>query len=89
MIILIVMAISAIFAYRQLTKLDHNYHPHSLLDDLLLFICIPAFFVNAIFSMVPAVEFGHPRSIILILLQVCKTLLIHDQSFSQFNNQKP
>lgn len=69
-LILIVMAISAVFAYRQLTKLDHNYHPHSLLDDLLLFICIPAFFVNAIFSIVPAVELGYPRSIILIILQV-------------------
>lgn len=65
------MAISAIFAYRQLTKLDHNYHPHSLLDDLLLFICIPAFFVNAIFSIVPAVDAGNATRIILIIIQVC------------------
>lgn len=69
-IIIIIMVISAIFAYKQLTKMDHNYHPHSLLDDLLLFICIPAFFVNAIFSIVPAVEYGNPESITLIILQV-------------------
>lgn len=79
-IILFIMAVSAIFAYKQLTKMDHNYHPHSLLDDLLLFICIPAFFVNTIFSMVPAVEYGNAISIILILLQV--DYLPHNLNFN-------
>lgn len=69
-VILFLMGVSAVFAYRALVKMDHNYHPHSLLDDLLLFICIPAFFVNAIFSIVPAIEYGNATSITIVIVQV-------------------
>lgn len=69
-VILCLMAVSAIYAYRQLSKMDYNYHRRSLLDDLLLFICIPAFFVSAIFSIVPAVEYRSAVGIALIIAQV-------------------
>lgn len=64
------MTISAVIAYRKIMRLDVNYHPVSLLDDLLLFICIPAFFLNAIFSIVPAVQKENGLSIANIVLQV-------------------
>ncbi|XP_067004725.2 proton channel OtopLc [Anabrus simplex] len=75
LILLIIMTFSTIFAYRQLTRLDINKHSISLLDDLLLFICIPAFFLHAIFSIVPAVRKNNYLSLMTILLQVLQVLL--------------
>jgi hypothetical protein len=68
--LLVLMTISVIAAYRQMTKLDINKYAVSLLDDLLLFICIPAFFLYAIFSIMPAVHLQNYLSMTTILLQV-------------------
>nr|CAI5842293.1 unnamed protein product [Callosobruchus analis] len=54
-VILILMTIACIFGYRQITKLDVNSAYDHKLDDLLLFICIPAYFLNGIFSIIPAI----------------------------------
>ena len=70
LILLLLMTVTVILAYRKLTQLDINQHPISLLDDLLLFICIPAFFLYAIFSVVPAVLTNNPLSIVITILQV-------------------
>ncbi|GLH13980.1 Proton channel OtopLc, partial [Gryllus bimaculatus] len=75
LILLVLMTFSVIFAYRQMTRLDINKHPISLLDDLLLFICIPAFFLYAIFSIVPAVQRSNFLSLTTILLQVVQVLI--------------
>ncbi|XP_044729577.1 proton channel OtopLc-like [Chrysoperla carnea] len=75
LILLILMTISGMAAYRQISKLDINPHPISLLDDLLLFICIPAFFLYAIFSIVPAVRAGNMINIVNIMLNVLQILV--------------
>jgi hypothetical protein len=68
--LLVLMTVSVAAAYRQMTKLDINKHAVSLLDDLLLFLCIPAFFLYAIFSIMPAVQSQNYLSITTIILQV-------------------
>lgn len=54
LIVLVIMVITVIAAYVQTAKLDINHHPMSKLDDILLFIAIPAFFLETIFSLIPA-----------------------------------
>jgi hypothetical protein len=70
LILLLLMTVAVILAYRKLTQLDVNSHPISLLDDLLLFICIPAFFLYGIFCIVPAILKNNGLSIAITLLQV-------------------
>ncbi|KDR08357.1 Otopetrin-3 [Zootermopsis nevadensis] len=75
LILLLLMTVAVILAYRKLTQLDINNHPISLLDDLLLFICIPAFFLYGIFSIIPAMIKNNGLSIAVTLLQVIQVLL--------------
>jgi hypothetical protein len=70
LILLLLMTAAVLLAYRKLTQLDINSHPISLLDDLLLFFCIPAFFLYGIFSIVPAMLKNNGLSIAITLLQV-------------------
>ncbi|EFA02328.2 proton channel OtopLc isoform X2 [Tribolium castaneum] len=74
-IITLLMTITVIFAYRQITKLDVSQSHVSLLDDLLLFGCIPAFFLNGIVSIIPAVISQNATSIVLIILEVGQVLV--------------
>ncbi|XP_071452896.1 proton channel OtopLc-like [Hetaerina americana] len=73
--LLVVMTLTSGIAYHQISRLDINHHPVSFLDDLLLFLCIPAFFLYAIFSIVPAVEKTSYLSITNTILQVIQVLL--------------
>lgn len=75
------MTITSIFAYRQITKLDVNKEHVSLLDDLLLFICIPAFFLNGIVAIIPAVEIGNADSFVLIILEVVQVSELYEFCF--------
>ncbi|XP_067122611.1 proton channel OtopLc-like [Centruroides vittatus] len=43
--------LAVVVAYWQVSKLDFNPHPITFLDDLLLFLPVPFFFVNCILSM--------------------------------------
>ncbi|XP_047546078.1 proton channel OtopLc-like [Vanessa atalanta] len=52
----LVMLFAVVIAYNQTRKLDINEHPISLLDDILLFICLPAFFMETVFSMVATIN---------------------------------
>jgi hypothetical protein len=79
LILLLLMTVAVILAYRKLTQLDINNHPISLLDDLLLFICIPAFFLYGIFSIVPAMLKNNGLSIAITLLQVRERTLQCEQ----------
>lgn len=54
LIVLVIMVITVVAAYVQTVKLDINHHPMSKLDDILLFIAVPAFFSETIFSLIPA-----------------------------------
>lgn len=49
------MLLSSIIAYYQISNLDSNNYQSIKSDDVLLFISMPAFFMDAIFRMVPAI----------------------------------
>lgn len=68
--VLVVLIVAVLLAYFQTTKLDINQAHISKLDDVLLFIAIPAFFSETIFSMVPAVANVSILNICVILAQV-------------------
>lgn len=70
LVILSCMTLACIFAYRQIMKLDINTAHHNLLDDILLFICIPAYLLNGIFSIIPAIIFANAIGSINISLEV-------------------
>lgn len=53
----LIMLIAAVVGYYQIRQLDVNHHPISLLDDLLLFICIPAFYMEATFTILPTAKY--------------------------------
>jgi hypothetical protein len=64
------MICAAGLACRQLAVLDINANPVSQLDDLLLFICIPSFFLYGIFSIVPAMAYSNYMALFVAILQV-------------------
>ncbi|VEN63546.1 unnamed protein product [Callosobruchus maculatus] len=74
-IILILMTVACIFGYRQITKLDVNSAYDHLLDDVLLFICIPAYFLNGIFSIIPAIIHSNIIGSFTIILEVFQVLI--------------
>jgi hypothetical protein len=69
------MIVAAIVGYIQTTNLDVNPHPVSILDDFLLFIAIPAFFSETIFSFVPAISNGSIVNILNISAQILQVLI--------------
>uniref|UniRef100_A0A1B0DEM1 Otopetrin n=1 Tax=Phlebotomus papatasi TaxID=29031 RepID=A0A1B0DEM1_PHLPP len=73
--VLCILIIANLLAYFQISKLDINTHPMSKLDDVLLFIAIPAFFLETIFSMVPAIYNGSVLNICIILSQLVQILI--------------
>ncbi|CAH1964752.1 unnamed protein product [Acanthoscelides obtectus] len=74
-IILTLMMATCIFGYRQITKLDVNTAYNHLLDDVLLFICIPAYFLNGIFSIIPAIIYSNIIGCFNIVLEVFQVLI--------------
>ncbi|XP_045459849.1 proton channel OtopLc-like [Melitaea cinxia] len=76
------MLIAVVIAYNQTRKLDINEHPISLLDDILLFICLPAFFMETVFSVVATVSVSNiVRSIdfvIMVIQVILQTPLLVD-----------
>ncbi|XP_022901720.2 proton channel OtopLc-like [Onthophagus taurus] len=81
-VILLVMLGATIWLYFYVVKLDRNHHHISMLDDVLLYICIPMFLLNLIFGMVPAVYYGNGLSIahlfIMMIQVIIQTTLIVD-----------
>lgn len=79
--VLVILILTVVLAYFQTSKLDINHHPISKLDDVLLFIAIPAFFSETIFSLVPAVVNGSYLNIAKIIAQVkiidCSTYMMN------------
>lgn len=70
LVIVVLMFLACCFGYRQITKLDLNTGHHNMLDDFLLFICIPAYFLNGIFSIIPAILNKNVLGSIGIILEV-------------------
>uniref|UniRef100_A0AAG5DIX0 Otopetrin n=1 Tax=Anopheles atroparvus TaxID=41427 RepID=A0AAG5DIX0_ANOAO len=70
-----IMILATIVAYVQTSKLDINPHPISRLDDVLLFIAIPAFFSETLFSMIPAFENSSILNGFIVFTQITQVLL--------------
>lgn len=73
--VLVVLILAVIAAYLQVSKLDINSHSMSMLDDVLLFIAIPAFFMDTIFSFVPAVVNGSWLNMLIKGAQLIQVLI--------------
>lgn len=80
----VVMLFAAVLAYNQTVKLDINEHPISLLDDVLLFICLPAFFMETAFSMTATISILNVVKTIDVGVMVSDILLFI--TFFQFLN---
>ncbi|ETN60705.1 otopetrin [Anopheles darlingi] len=70
-----IMILATLAAYYQTARLDINPHPISRLDDVLLFIAIPAFFSETLFSMIPAFENGSILNGFIVFTQVVQVLI--------------
>ncbi|KAI5641982.1 otopetrin domain-containing protein [Phthorimaea operculella] len=70
-----IMLFAAILAFTQTTKLDINEHPISLLDDILLFICLPPFFMEAVFSLVATITILNVVNSIDFVVMVIQVLV--------------
>lgn len=73
--VLVVMLVAVIIAYVQISQLDINHHPMSKLDDILLFIAVPAFFLETIFSLLPAIQNVSWLRIVIIVVQLVQILI--------------
>lgn len=73
--VMLVMAMATIAAYLQTAKLDINSHPVSKLDDILLFIAIPAFIMDTTFTLVPAIANKSTLKICLGISQIVQVLI--------------
>lgn len=73
--VLLIMLLTVVLAYVQTAKLDINHHPMSMLDDMLLFIAVPAFFLESVFSLVPAVLNGSWLNMTIVAAQLAQILV--------------
>lgn len=73
--VLVILLVTVLLAYVQTAKLDINHHPMSRLDDMLLFIAVPAFFLESVFSMVPAVVNGSWLNMSIVIAQLAQILV--------------
>lgn len=73
--VLVILILAVMAAYHQISQLDVNTHPMSMLDDVLLFVSVPAFFLETTFSMVPAVANGSIMNMFVIGAQLVQILI--------------
>ena len=64
-VMLLSMIGATIWAYNSFYKLDLNPHPICLLDDLLLLICLPAFFIYCLLNCISGIS-GHDLEISIL-----------------------
>ena len=62
-LMLLIMVIASLWFYCRLSELDVNPHPVSFLDDLLLLICLPAFFTFCVLSIVSEIGGRYTTSV--------------------------
>ncbi|XP_030750787.1 proton channel OtopLc-like isoform X3 [Sitophilus oryzae] len=74
-VIIFLMIVGAIYAYSQMAKLDVNKVAHNSMDNFLLLMCLPAFFVHGIFSIIPAVTSGNVLAVITIVFEIVQILI--------------
>uniref|UniRef100_T1JKK5 Uncharacterized protein n=1 Tax=Strigamia maritima TaxID=126957 RepID=T1JKK5_STRMM len=71
----VIMLLAVILAYRQTIKLDINLHAVSFLDDTLLLIALPCFFLYGIFNMMAGIHVYNIFSILSGVLSIVQVSL--------------
>lgn len=69
------MTVTSILAYIQTSKLDIVTHTVSYLDDVLLFIAVPAFMAHTIFTLIPAIKNQTFLVIIAVIIELTQILI--------------
>lgn len=62
--------IAVVWAYTYTAKLDINTHDIPPLDDVLLYVAVPMFYLNLIFSMAAAIYFDNGLFATYLLIMV-------------------
>lgn len=73
--VLVILIFSTIFAYMQTIKLDVMNDATFRMDEILLLMTIPAFFMDFIFSIVPAITNGALLPICIPTFRLAQVLI--------------
>ena len=81
--ILSILLIATIYAYYVIIHFDINPHPVSFLDDLLLFFCLPSFFLYAFICLGPSIAYEFEavfffRNLLILIQVLIQTPMIVD-----------
>ncbi|XP_028177354.1 proton channel OtopLc-like isoform X1 [Ostrinia furnacalis] len=71
----IILLFAVVIAFNQMRKLDINEHPVSLLDDVLLFICLPAFTLETVLSLVATISILNAVKIATFIAMAIQVLI--------------
>ncbi|XP_041973021.1 proton channel OtopLc-like isoform X2 [Aricia agestis] len=69
------MTVAVIIAYKQSRSLDVNDHPISKLDDVFLYICLPAFFMETLLSLLATIVILNIVRCIDLVLMVIQVII--------------
>lgn len=72
---LFILIVTNLFAYAQTVKLDLRFDPILKMDDILLLIAVPAFFMDSIFSLMPAFLDGAILPICIPIFRLVQVLI--------------
>lgn len=68
------MLIAVVVAYNKIRRLDVNQHPTPILDNVLLYICVPAFFMETLFTVIATVNLLNVVKLLDTLIMVSRYL---------------
>lgn len=75
LIVLVILSVATIIAYSQTVKLDIIFDPSLKMDDILLLIAVPAFFMEFIFSITAAIHNGTTLSVCNSICRMVQVLI--------------
>ena len=75
-VMLVAMIVASVWAYYSIYKLDINPNPISFLDDLLLIICMPSFFLYGTLNIISGVGGNYLESSVPTNIFMVGTILI-------------
>lgn len=73
--LVVVALLAVVWGYVEISKLDFNVHPITLLDDVLLYVPLPFYFVYYIMSVTADVWYWNFTSVVSHLLTVAQVVL--------------
>lgn len=72
---LFILIVATGYAYTKTSQLNINPNPVSKMDDILLVIAIPAFFMDCIFTLVPMIQKRAELAICISVLRIIQVML--------------